>query len=141
LSYLLDTNVISEPVRPVPSVGVLRWLHELPDEEIYLSAMSIGEIRFGIEKLATSRRRTKLEAWLSGDLRRRLGDRILPLDGDVCETWGRMVANAQRRGRPLSIPDAFIAATAAVHRLTLVTRDVADFAGTDVPLFNPWDLG
>jgi len=140
MSFLLDTNVISEAIRRKPSSGVMRWLHGIDESTLFLSGMSLGELRLGIESLARGSRRTLLEQWIDGTLRQRFGERILPLDAVVCDAWGRIVAHARRRGRPLSVADGFIAATATVHGLTLATRNIGDFEVLDLPLFNPWDL-
>jgi len=138
--FLLDTNVLSEPLRPRPAAGVLRWLHEVDESQTFLSAITLGELRYGVERLPPSRKRSVLEAWVAGDISHRFAGRILSLEGNVCEQWGRFLALSEQRGRPIGVADALIAATAAAHGLTLVTRDTADFGVLNVPLFNPWDL-
>ena len=136
--FLLDTNVVSEPQRPRPDPAVMGWLAEVDDGRTFLSAMTLGEIRAGIAKLGADQRAAQFEATLSA-LRRRFGDRILPLDGDVLDRWGRLVGAALARGVRLPGVDAFFAATALHHGLVLVTRNVRDMAETGVALFNPWD--
>jgi predicted nucleic acid-binding protein len=134
VSYLLDTNVISE-IRRGRDESVRAWTKQVHDAKLYLSVLTVGEIRKGIETL---RPRDPAQAdmfagWLQG-LLAQFSDRVLPIDARVAEQWGRL--NAQRTRNTV---DSLIAATAHVYVLTLVTRNVSDFAGCDVPLLNPWD--
>jgi hypothetical protein len=140
VSFLLDTNVVSETLRPRPIAAVMHWLKEVDEAEVFVSAMTLGEVRYGVERLAPGRKRSFLEAWVTGDFPRRFSGRILSLDSVACDLWGRFLALSERRGRPMGVADALIAATAAANGLTLVTRDAGDFAVLDIPLFNPWDL-
>lgn len=140
MSYLLDTNVISELVAPQPSPAVIQWVESVEEERVYLSVITIGELKRGIEKLRPSRRRRVLERWLVEDLLVRFGERVLPLDVPVLLTWGSLVARAEAKGRPMAAIDSLVAATAAHHGLTLVTRNVQDFQAAEVPLLNPWEF-
>jgi len=136
--FLLDTNVISELLRPRPAVGVTRWLNSVDEQKLFLSALTIGEIQKGISLLQQSRRRDTLESWLKVDLPLRFGPRIISVNEATAIRWGRASADAQLRGTPLSAVDGLIASTALEYGLTLVTRNVKDFAGTGVALVNPW---
>lgn len=132
MSYLLDTNVLSEARRQAPQA--VAWLRAVDPTSLFLSVISLGEITKGI----TIRERTdplaaaSLSRWLDG-LRQLYTDRILPIDDRIATAWGHLMA---RRGFP--VPDGLIAATARVHSLTLVTRNIADFADTGVDVVNPW---
>jgi predicted nucleic acid-binding protein len=134
---LLDTNVISEPTREWPDPRVRDWFRTIREETAYLSALTIGEIRRGIESLPLSAKRSRLELWLQ-DVYRRFVGRILPVDEAVAERWGEMTARAEAMGRTLPGTDSLIAATALEHNLTFVTRDANELATTGVRLFNPW---
>ena len=136
--FLLDTNVISEVVRPRADRRVLQWMETADEERLFLSVLTVGEIRKGIALLTNSKRRTQLETWLEVDLRERFSHRILPVDQDVADRWGLLTATAQRRGKPLPVIDALLAATALQHNLTVVSRNAVDFADTPVQVLNPW---
>ena len=138
MSYLLDTNVVSEWVKPEPASGVVAWLAEVDEDDVFLSVISIAELRRGVELLAPGRRRQRLEKWLSEDLADRFHGRILSIDLDVADAWGRITARAARAGRTVGSMDALVAATAEVHGLALATRNTKDFDHVGVPLFNPW---
>jgi predicted nucleic acid-binding protein len=136
--FLLDTNVISELIRPRPEPKVTAWIEATSESLLYLSVLTLGEIRKGITSLRDSPRRVVLEAWLGSDLAVRFANRILPVDESVADRWGRIAADSAAEGSPLSVIDGLLAATALHHNLTLVSRNVKDFATTRVPLFNPW---
>ena len=137
--FLIDTNVVSEFVRHRnPDPRVRNWLEAADTESLYASVLTMGEIRFGIELLSPGRRRRQLEQWLEQELREWFENRLLPVDGAIAERWGLMSAQALRKGRPLSIVDGLLAATALEHDLTLVTRNVGDFAGSGALILNPW---
>jgi toxin FitB len=138
MSFLLDTNVVSEPIKPRPDPGLASWLASVDEDRTFLSAVTLAEISFGIERRETGERRAKLERWLHGDLKARFGGRILPVDEAVAEVWGKVVAARAALGRPIGLMDGFIAATALVTGLTLVTRNTADFENTVPVLLNPW---
>lgn len=140
MTYLLDTNVISELVARQPNERVVVWLRDIPPTEVYLSALTIGEIKRGIEKLpADSRRRHELAVWLEEELLVRFQGRIVALDAAVMLEWGRLVAGLEGQGRRLPLMDSLIAVQAIYHRHELVTRNVKDFAGTGARLLNPWE--
>jgi toxin FitB len=138
MRFLLDTNVVSEPTKPKPNAGVMAWLAEVEEDSVFVSVVSFTEFRYGIERLAESTRRRRFERWLLHDLPVRFAGRILPVDIEVAEASGRLIARSESIGRPLDDRDAFIAATAQVHGLTLVTRNVSDFEPTISTLINPW---
>jgi len=141
VSFLLDTNVISEGAKPRPDTGVMDWLASIDEEQLHLSIVSLAELRHGIERLDAGRRKTALDLWLTEQLPLRFDNRLLPVDAETADAWGRIVAAAQAAGRPIGAMDAFIAATAKRHQFTLVTRNVADFEATGIRLFNPWSQG
>lgn len=139
MSYLLDTNVVSEWVKPEPAPTVVEWLSGVDEEEAFLSVVSLAELRRGVDLLDAGRRRQRLEKWLSEDLQDRFHGRMLPIDILVADAWGRLTARASRDGRTLGTMDGFVAATAAAYALTLVTRNVRDFERLGVEVFNPWE--
>jgi len=136
--FLLDTNVISEVTRPKPNANVARWLEATDESGLFLSVLTLGEIRNGVERLRLGRRRGRLEAWLQADLRARFRGRILFIDEEIADRWGGISALAAARGRPLPVVDGLLAATALQYNLTLVTRNGSDVAGTGVITLNPW---
>ncbi|MGD0667678.1 MAG: type II toxin-antitoxin system VapC family toxin [Bryobacteraceae bacterium] len=136
--FLLDTNVISELVRPKPDDKVRRWIEETDESILFLSVLTLGEIRNGVSRLRSGRRRGRLELWLQADLPLRFQDRILPIDAAIADRWGTVSAIAAAKGKPVPVIDGLLAATAIHHNLTLVTRNGADVAGTGVPTLNPW---
>jgi toxin FitB len=138
--YLLDTNVPSEFSRDRPEPRVVQWLKTQPATTLFLSAVTIGEIRKGLTVLPASRRRSELETWFHRDLLVWFRNRILPVTHAVAERWGVLDGQCQLRGTPLNTADGMIAATAIEHGLTVVTRNVKDFAGLGVGIFNPWEI-
>lgn len=138
MRYLLDTNVISELVAKDPNGRVIRWLDQLDPASIYLSVITIGELRKGIEKLSDSSRKDELQSWLTDELLIRFRDRILVLDLEVMLVWGELVGRLERIGRPLGAIDSLIAALALAHSCLLVTRNEADFKDTGLNITNPW---
>jgi predicted nucleic acid-binding protein len=138
--YLLDTNVPSEFSRDRPEPRVVQWLKAQPVAELFLSAVTIGEIRKGLIVLPQSRRRSELEAWFHTDLLPWFRNRILPVTHAVADRWGILDGQCQLRGTPLNTADGMIAATALEHDLTVVTRNVRDFASLGVDIFNPWEM-
>ena len=135
---LVDTCVISEMQRPTPSLAVLRWLRAVPDKDLRLSVLTLGELRKGAELLDPGARRTGLERWLDG-LVERFSDRILPIDQEIAMRWAVITASGRRAGRARPMIDTLLAATAVRHGLILATRNVADFEGTGAQILNPWD--
>ena len=138
MNYLLDTNVVSEWTKPQPDAGVIKWLAEADEDRVFLSAVTLAEVRYGIELLPKGARRDRLSNWLRNELTERFAGRILPIDSSVAEVWGQLLARTQAVGRTLSIMDGFISATAEVHQMTVVTRNVTHFQGLGHPIFNPW---
>ena len=138
MSFLLDTNVVSEWVKPRPDSRVVAWLADVDEDRVFLSVVTLGEIRHGIERLPAGRRRERLDEWLREELPERFESRVLPIDVAVANAWGRIVAQRERTGRSISTIDAFIAATAEVHGLTLVTRNASDFRSSVKTLVDPW---
>lgn len=135
MSYLLDTNVLSELLRPRPEARVIRWFREVPDEALHLSVLTLGEIRSGIERLGPGTRRERLRVWLETELPGWFEDRVLPIDAAVADRWGRLLTGA---GRSVPAVDGLIAATAMHHELRLVTRNAADFAFPGLEVIDPW---
>ena len=138
MSFLLDTNVVSEWVKPEPHRGVIAWLAGAEESQVFLSVVTLAELRHGIARMAAGIRRDRLDQWLREELPPRFGQRMLPVDAAVADAWGALVALSSSRGRPMQAMDAFLAATASVHGFTLVTRNVSDFAVLGLPVFNPW---
>lgn len=138
MSYLLDTNVVSEWVKPRPEPRVVDWLAAVDEDRVFLSVVTIGELRHGIDRLPAGRRRARLEEWLRHDLLERFEGRVLSIDAAVADAWGAIVARRDRTGRPISVMDAFMAAAAEVHSLTLVTRNASNFTSSVTAIFDPW---
>ncbi len=137
MSYLIDTNVLSELRHRQPDAKVVSWFQARPRQSLYLSVLSLGEIRKGIEGVADPVFRQTLTDWLEVDLPHWFLGRLLGIDPPVADRWGRVQASA---GRTLPVIDGLLAATALTHGLTLVTRNTKDFAGLGVALINPWDV-
>jgi toxin FitB len=138
VKYLLDTNVISEWTKPLPNAAVVAWLDAAEEDTFYLSVLAFAEIRLGIELLPAGRKRARISEWLDRDLAARFDGRIIGIERAIAEAWAAIVARGRARGASPPILDAFMAATALVHQLTLVTRNERDLAGLDVPIVNPW---
>jgi predicted nucleic acid-binding protein len=136
--FLLDTNCISELVRPQPDSRVLEWMEAADEAMLYLSVLTLGEIRKGLAGLPQGKRRTRLESWLEMDLQGRFAGRILPIDAAIADRWGLLAAESKRRGKPLPVIEGLLAATALHHNLTVVSRNASDFMNTPVPVLNPW---
>ncbi len=138
MKYLLDTNVISELVAKQPNPHVVQWIDTLDSDSVYLSVITIGELRKGIEKLPDSKRKDTLRMWLHDDLLVRFSGRILLLDIPVILTWGEMIGQLERAGQPLPALDSLIEALAIHYHCTLATRNTDDFRATGITLMNPW---
>jgi len=136
--FLLDTNIISELVKPRPEPRVTRWIESTDESLLHLSVLTLGEVRKGITSLPDVARRTAIERWLENDLVLRFSGRILPVDLAVADRWGRISGTAAVRKSPLPVIDGLLAATALQHGLTLVSRDIRHAARTGVTAFNPW---
>ena len=133
--FLIDTNVVSELIKPRPSSRVADWIDAQEEQLFHLSVLTLGEIRRGIVQLPPGKRRTDLAAWLSSDLLTRFAGRILQIDQEVADRWGHL---AGAKGATIPVIDGLLAATAFQHNLTLVTRNTKDMTRTGVGLFNPW---
>jgi predicted nucleic acid-binding protein len=137
--YLLDTNVVSELVRPNPDENVVAWVRAEEETRFYLSVLSFGEIRRGIEQLPQSPRRERLRLWLEVDLTDRFQGRILDIDRRVAEIWGMMTARGAAASVRLPTIDTLIAATAERHGMVVATRNLRDFVFAGVAAISPWE--
>jgi predicted nucleic acid-binding protein len=135
MSYLVDTNVISELRRHEPDPNVVEWFEQRPSTALTLSVLTLGEIRKGIELVTDSKRKLRLLDWLEVELPKFFAGRILPVDLAVADRWGRLQADARR---PLPAVDSLMAATALHHGLRMVTRNARDFAFPGLAVINPW---
>jgi len=136
--WLLDTNILSELRRPKPERKVVAFIAAQPLDRLYVSSATLAEIRFGIEIVPDPSRRAGLNDWLTHKVRPMFGQRVLAITEDVMVRWRLMVEDGRKAGYTFSQPDLIIAATAFHHGLTVVTRDVTDYARAHVPVFNPW---
>ena len=135
--FLLDTNVISEPKRSRPDAGVIGWLGAQLLSDLHISALTVGELRRGIVRLESGRRRDDLDFWLA-DLILQYAERILPVDLDVAQRWASLAEASRAAGRASEMTDELIAATAHVHGLTVVTRNVRHFEHSGCRVLSPW---
>ncbi len=137
--FLLDTNCVSELVRNRPEPRVLAWMEAADESLLYLSVLTLGEIRKGVAALPQGKRRSQLESWLELELQARFSGRVLSIDGPVADRWGLLSAQAMRSRKSLSAIDGLLAATALHHNLTIVSRNVSDFADAQLAVLNPWE--
>lgn len=135
MSYLIDTCALSELISARPDKNVISWFQSAPREGLYLSVLSLGEIRKGVEKMPQGRRYDQILSWLEYDLPLWFEDRMLPVDRHVADEWGRLLSKVERTFPAI---DSLLAATALCHRLTVVTRNVKDFDLPDIDTLNPW---
>ena len=135
MSYLLDTNVLSELRRKKPNAGVVAWFSKRPASALYLSVLTLGEIHKGVEVAVDTERRAALSDWIDVELPAFFTGRLLPIDARVADRWGRLMAEAKR---PIPAIDSLLAATAALHGLTMVTRNEKDFSNLGIEVINPW---
>lgn len=136
--FLLDTNVISELVKPRPEQKVINWIQATDESLFFLSVLTIGEIRKGINSLPSGNKRALLESWLGNDLVMRFAGRILSIDFGIAERWGLLSAQAKASGVLLPVIDGLLAATALHHNLTFATRNTNDVKLAGLSVFNPW---
>ncbi|MDF1760422.1 MAG: type II toxin-antitoxin system VapC family toxin [Coxiellaceae bacterium] len=136
MKYLLDTNVLSETVKAKPNKSVLAWLQKISDDSLYISVLTLGEIRKGIEAAKEQKRKKKLRLWLEHELVTWFSDHVMDIDADVADRWGRLLAEEKR---PLPAIDSLIAATALHFDMTLVTRNESDFQFKTLAVINPWN--
>jgi len=137
--WLLDTNILSELRRPKPERKVVAFITEQPLEDLFVSAVTFAEIRFGIETIASVTRRAELNDWLTHKVRPLFAQRVLAVTEDIMFKWRLLVEDGRKVGHTFSQPDLIIAATALHHGLTVVSRDESDYEQARVPIFNPWD--
>ncbi len=137
MSFLLDTNAVSEWTKPRPNPGLIGWMESIDEDRVFISVITLAELSYGVERLAPGACRRRLEAWLGHEVPLRFEGRILPVDANIAEAWGKAVSRSAAAGRPIGAMDAFLVATAEFHHLTLVTRDVSDFQLLKAVL-NPW---
>lgn len=130
--------IVSEPAKPKPNRGVLEWLEQVSMGEIAVSVLTVGEIQRGVARLPAGKRKQALQQWLERDFTAQFEGRLLPVDVEVAAKWGELTAEGDRVARPLPTIDGLLLATAAVHGLTIVTRNIGDFAERGVPLINPY---
>jgi predicted nucleic acid-binding protein len=138
--FLVDTNVVSEFIRPQPDSRVIRWLEAANPESLFASVVTFGEIRLGIEDLPVSKRRAALEEWLEQGLPQWFESHLLPVTKAIADRWGQLTIKAKRKGIAITTADGLIAATALQHDLAIVTRNVKDFSATGVTIVNPWEV-
>lgn len=138
MSFLLDTNVVSEWMKPYPNPGVITWLDEVDEDRTFLSVVTLTELRYGIERLPSGRRKIRLHQWATHDLPLRFEGRFLPINSTVANQCGQVLARSEIIGRRMEVLDALIAATAEIHQLTVVTRNASDFEPIIQSVLNPW---
>ena len=139
MSYLIDTCCISELVKKKPNPNVVKWFSDRDELSMYLSVITFGELRKGIQKLSDSKKKKELNRWVKEDLNRRFKNRVLSINMEEVNKWGEILATAEKAGRPLPAIDSLIAATALVHDLSVVTRNTQDMEGSGVEVINPWN--
>lgn len=139
MRYLLDTCVLSELIKRKPSASVVSWIRNQNELSLHVSVLTFGEIEKGLAKLNDRKRRQKLRNWVDQDLRRRFAGRILNFDYETACRWGEITGTAEKKGSPIPVLDAQLAATVLIHGMTLVTRNTDDVAPSGVQILNPWD--
>jgi toxin FitB len=139
MKYLVDTNVVSAVVAPAPAPSVMQWMDSQPLDDLCLSVLTVGELEKGIALLAPSARQRRLREWLDTDVAVAFAGRILPVDEAIARVWGELSGRLERSGDKPKVVDAQIAATALVHDLIVVTRNVVGFERSGVRVINPWD--
>jgi hypothetical protein len=136
MSYLLDTNVISELVRPKVNENVLKWFRSIPDDYLHISVLTLGEIRKAVENVTDKTRKEQLNVWLEHDLKEWFKEKILPIDQAIADIWGKL---QNQKKHPIPVSDSLIAATALHHNLQVVTRNIQDFQYSLLEVINPWN--
>lgn len=137
MKFLLDTCVVSALRKPKENTSLVEWISEVDESDLYLSAITIGELEKGISRLPESKKKTAVSEWVRHAVTNRFGNRVLPIDAGVAACWGELIGAREKKGKTLPILDAFIAATAIVADCTVVTRNTKDFADCGVRLLNP----
>ncbi len=139
MRFLLDTCIISELSKKAPAPCVVKWISDVDENNLFISALTIGEIYKGIEKLSDSIKKSTLYLWLTHDLEERFHNRILAFDATTAAIWGKIQAQSELAGQTMPVIDAQIAAIASRHNLTVVTRNISDMKISGVSLYNPWE--
>jgi len=139
MKFLLDTCVLSEFVRKKPSAKLVHWISTKHENTLYLSVLTLGELQQGISKLKASKRKLSLQSWLDNDVSERFKNRIITIDENIIDRWGRMRGLAMQKGKSLPVIDSLLAATAINHGMTIVTRNIDDIKNTGVSIRNPWE--
>lgn len=137
MSYLIDTNVLSELHKKTAKIEVVQWFESIDPESIYISVLTLGEIQKGVERVENTKKRALLRNWLDVTLPAYFRGRILPIDEAVAQRWGSMLAVVKN---PRPAVDSLLAATAALHGLVFVTRNTKDVEGLGVDVLDPWGL-
>lgn len=140
MNYLLDTCVLSELIKPKPSMDVVKWISAIDERCLYISVLTIGEIHKGIEKLPESKKKDNLHKWVNYDLKERFNNKILDIDIHIATTWGKVQAQSELIGQTLPTIDGLIACTAIAHDLTVSTRNTKDMKASGASMINPWEL-
>ncbi len=138
MNYLLDTCLVSELIKKRPEPQVVDWVRQQPEDRLYLSVVTLGELQKGIAKLKDVQRAKKLQEWLDEDLLERFADRVLDVTAAVARIWGRIQGEAERAGHTLPVVDSLIASTAFDFGAPVVTRNVDDLAPSGIEIVNPW---
>lgn len=138
MNFLLDTNIVSEWVKPRPYPGVVAWLAEADEDRVFVSVVTLAELRYGVERMAAGSRRSRLDEWLRDELPLRFQGRVLAIEAAVADMWGKIAVRSESAGKRIGVMDRFIAATAEAHDLTLVTRNASHFESLVRSILNPW---
>ena len=138
MKYLLDTCVISELIKSSPNVSVIGWMNTQNEENIFLSVLTIAEIQKGISKLPESKRKKNLQNWLDNDLHQRFHNKIIDINIEIARYWGKIQAEAEQKGKKMSVIDSLIASTGIIFDCVIVTRNVSDIETSGCTIFNPW---
>ena len=139
MAFLIDTNVISETLKPRPRDRVIAWLSAQRSSDLFLASMSLGELVRGAHRVKDKAKRERFKRWIDHDLAAQFQGRILPFDQEAAVIWGEIMGDGDRTGRPKPMADAQVAAVARRHGLTLVTRNTRDFTDMSVALIDPWE--
>jgi tRNA(fMet)-specific endonuclease VapC len=139
VNYLLDTCVLSEFTRHQPAQRVVEWLDSIDEDKLLISAITIGEIQHGIERMPDSHRKTELLVWMNNGLLQRFSGRMIAIDAPTMILWGSLTARMEATGQPMGVMDSLIAASALQNNLIVATRNVADFLSSGVQVINPWE--
>ena len=138
MKFLLDTCVFSEFIRKKPCSHLMHWMSTKDEAELYLSVLTLGELQQGISKLVDSKRKLALQRWLDDDVTKRFDNKIISINKDIVDRWGRLRGAGMKQGKNFPVIDSLLAATAITHGMTIVTRNVDDLKATGVTIRNPW---